>query len=254
MKAALGALYGLVVYVCFVGAFLYLIAFVGNVLVPRSVDIGPSSPAGMALAIDVALFVLFGFQHSVMARRSFKERWTRIIPRSLERSTFVLAATACVALLMWQWRPIPQPIVWQVESPIGVTLLRALSLAGFGLALLSTVLINHFELFGLRQVWVRLRGREVPTGRFVTPLLYRYVRHPLYLGFIVGFWATPVMTAGHLLFASLGTLYILIGIAFEERDLIAQYGARYRAYREQVPMLLPRPARFPEAGTTVREG
>jgi len=253
MKAALGALYGLVVYVCFVGAFLYLIAFVGNLLVPRTVDVGLSSPTGLAVAIDVGLFVLFGFQHSVMARRSFKERWTRIVPRSLERSTYVLAATACVALLMWQWRPIPQPTLWQVENPIGVTLLRVLSLAGFGLALLSTVLINHFELFGLRQVWVRLRGREIPATRFVTPLLYRYVRHPLYLGFIVGFWATPVMTAGHLLFASLGTLYILIGIAFEERDLIAQYGARYRAYRNQVGMLVPRSARRSEAGTTVGE-
>jgi len=254
MKAALGALYGLVVYVCFVGTFLYLIAFVGNVVVPRTVDVGLSSPPGMALAINVGLFVLFGFQHSVMARRSFKERWTRFIPRSLERSTYVLAATACVALLLWQWRPILQPIVWQVETPVGVTALRALSFGGFGLALLSTVLINHFELFGLRQVWSRLRSREIPASRFVTPFLYRYVRHPLYLGFIVGFWATPVMTLGHLLFAVLGTLYILIGIAFEERDLIAQYGARYRAYREQVGMLVPRPARRSQAGTTVGEG
>jgi protein-S-isoprenylcysteine O-methyltransferase Ste14 len=253
MKAALGALYGLVVYVCFAGTFLYLIAFVGNVFVPRSVDVGASAALGTALAIDIGLFVLFAIQHSVMARRSFKERWKHIIPPSLERSTYVLAATASVALLMWQWRPILQPMVWEVENPTGVMLLRGLSFAGFGVALLSTCLINHFELFGLRQVWARLRGQEIPAPRFRTPFLYQYVRHPLYLGFVIGFWSTPAMTTGHLLFAALGTLYILIGIAFEERDLIAQYGARYRAYREQVGMLVPRHSRGPQ-GRTIGEG
>jgi methanethiol S-methyltransferase len=253
MKAVLGALYGLVVYVCFLGTFLYLIAFVGNVFVPKTVDTGASGPLALAVAVDVGLFLLFAVQHSVMARKSFKERWKRIIPPSLERSTYVLAATACVALLIWQWRPIPQPTVWQVDNPVGVMLLRALFWAGFGVALLSTYLVNHFELFGLRQVWARLRGQEIPAPRFVTPFLYRYVRHPLYLGFVVGFWATPGMTAGHVLFAVLGTLYILVGVAFEERDLIAQYGARYRAYREQVGMLVPRLSRSPQ-GRTIGEG
>jgi len=250
MKAWFGALYGLVVYVCFFGTFLYLIGFLGNAVVPKAVDGGASVSLAEALLVDVGLFVLFGLQHSVMARRSFKQRWTRLVSPTIERSTFVLAATACVALLMWQWRPIRQPVLWQVESPVGVGLVQALFWLGWGLLLTSTFLINHFELFGIRQVWAGLRGQVIPTSRFVTPLLYQHVRHPLYTGFVIAFWATPVMTAGHLLFAVLGTAYILVGIAFEERDLIAQFGTRYRVYREQVGMLLPRPFRRTQTRTT----
>lgn len=249
MKAWLGALYGLVVYVCFVGTFLYLIGFSGNVLVPRHVDGSPADSLAGALLVDVGLFLLFGLQHSVMARESFKERWTRIISPSIERSTFVLASTVCVALLIWLWRPIAEPVVWNVERPIAVTVIHLVFWAGWGVAFLSTLLINHFELFGLRQVWAHLRRQEIPRSQFVTPLLYRWVRHPLYLGFVMGFWATPVMTTGHLLFAVLATAYILVGVAFEERDLIAQYGARYLAYRERVGMLFPRLPRRELQGT-----
>jgi protein-S-isoprenylcysteine O-methyltransferase Ste14 len=174
-----------------------------------------------------------------MARRSFKAWWARVVPHSVERSTYVLAASLALGLLLWQWRPIPQPVVWRVESAAGSTLLWSVFGLGWGLLLLSTFLINHFELFGLRQVFVRLRGGTIPEPRFRTPLLYRYVRHPLYVGFLLAFWSVPVMTAGHLLFAAACTGYILIGIWFEERDLVAQFGERYRRYRQEVAMLVP---------------
>ena len=228
--------YAIAVYFFFAATFLYAIGFIGNVVVPKSIDAGPAGPLGEALAVNVALLALFAVQHSVMARRWFKEAWTRIVPKAVERSTFVLAATLCLAALLWQWRPIPAPIVWSVQDPFAVGALQAVFWLGWGVLLLATFLINHFELFGLSQAFA---GADVPPQQFRTPLLYRYVRHPIYLGFVLAFWATPVMSAGHLLFAAGATGYILVGIFFEERDLIAQFGEDYRRYRRHVGMLLP---------------
>jgi protein-S-isoprenylcysteine O-methyltransferase Ste14 len=232
--------YGAIVYVFFLATFLYAVGFAGNVLVPRSVDVGPQSPLWEALAVNLALLGLFAVQHSVMARRSFKRWWTRIVPPQVERSTYVLAASLALAVLLHQWRPIPQPVIWSVTNPAAVLVLQVIFWLGWGVLLLSTFLINHFELFGLRQVYAHYTGRSLPVLEFRTPLLYRHVRHPLYLGFLLAFWAAPVMTAGHLLFAVATTAYILIGIWFEERDLVAQFGERYRTYRKQVGMLVPR--------------
>ena len=239
MGAVLSVGYGVVVYAFFLATFLYAIGFVGNLAVPKSIDTGAPAPFVEALVVDLLLLGLFAVQHSVMARRSFKRWWTRVVPPAVERSTYVLAASLALALLCWQWRPIPEPIVWSVESAIASQLLWAVFWLGWTLLLVSTFLLNHFELFGLQQVFARLAGRELPEPQFRTPLLYRYVRHPLYLGFLLGAWATPVMSAGHLLFAIGATGYILVGIWFEERDLIAQFGAQYRRYRAEVGMLLP---------------
>jgi len=240
--AILTALYGLIVYLFFLATFVYAIGFVGNMpLLPRAIDSGTSVPLAEALIVDVALLGLFAAQHSVMARRGFKRWWTRIVPEPVERSTYVLAATAVLALLLWQWRPIAQPVVWSIDHRAGRIALWTVFCLGWAVLLTSTFLINHFELFGLRQVWSRLTGLEIPAQEFRTPLLYRHVRHPLYLGFMLSFWATPRMTAGHLLFALGCSGYILIGIWFEERDLVAQFGDRYRLYRERVSMLFPWP-------------
>lgn len=254
MSRVLGAVYGLAAYLFFLATFAYAVGFVGNLPLPRTIDTGPETSPGLALAIDLALLGLFAVQHSVMARRSFKAWWTRIVPPTLERSTYVVAATLALALLLWQWRPIAEPEIWAVESPVGGAALQLVFWAGWGVLLVSTFLINHLELFGLRQVLAGLRRRELPAPTFVTPLLYRWVRHPIYLGFLLAFWATPVMTAGHLLFALATTGYILLGIAFEERDLLAQFGGRYRAYREQVGMLWPRLGRKAKGGALPREG
>ncbi len=231
--------YGVVVYLLTLATFVYAMGFVGNLIVPKSIDAGVAAPLPEAIVVDLLLLGLFAVQHSVMARRSFKRGWTAIIPPAVERSTFVLAATLVLALLFWQWRPITEPALWRVESAFGVGLLQMLYWLGWGVLFVSTFLINHFELFGLQQVYLHAIGRAPSAPEFRTPFFYRFVRHPIYVGFLLVFWATPVMTAGHLLFAGASTGYILIGIWFEERDLVAQFGERYRLYREQVGMLLP---------------
>jgi methanethiol S-methyltransferase len=243
MGAFVSFVYGVLAYAFFLVTFLYTIGFVGDIGVPKTIDSGPAAPLASAVVVDLLLLGLFAVQHTVMARRSFKRWWTGIIPPAVERSTFVLAATLVLALLDWQWQPIAQPVVWDVGTGAAATVLHALFWLGWAVVFLSTFLINHFELFGLRQVYAALTGRDIPEPEFRTPLFYRYVRHPLYVGFLLAFWAAPVMTAGHLLFSAACTGYILIGIWFEERDLIAQFGDRYRNYRTQVGMLVPLPGR-----------
>ena len=242
MGGIVAALYGAAVYLIFAATFLYAIAFVGNLPAPKTIDSGMPGSLGTALLVNTLLLGLFAIQHSVMARPAFKRWWTRIVPQSVERTTYVLLASAALLLLYWQWRPIPGA-VWSVSHPAGIVILQAVFWTGWALVLVSTFLISHFELFGLRQVWARLRGQELPSPVFRTPSLYKRVRHPIYLGFLLAFWAAPTMSVGHLLFAIATTGYILIGIWFEERDLIALFGDQYRRYREQVSMLIPLPRR-----------
>lgn len=239
MRGLLSFLYGVAAYVAGLVTLLYFIGFSANLLVPKSVDLGAGAPWIEALGTDLLLLVLFGIQHSVMARRGFKRWWMRVVPPAVERSTFMLATCAVLMLLFWFWVPINAPVVWQVEYSVGVALLWGLFGLGWLLALVSTFLIDHFELFGLKQVFARLRQHAPVETRFRTPLLYRYVRHPLYAGFLLTFWSVPVMTSGRLLFTIGFTAYILIGIAFEECDLLRQFGERYRRYRQQVGMLIP---------------
>jgi methanethiol S-methyltransferase len=238
MSRLLAFLYGLASYAVFFVTFLYAVGFVSGLVVPKTIDSGGVVPMRTALLIDVLLMSVFAIQHSVMARPQFKEWWTRFVPKSVERSTYVLFASLALALLIWQWRPMPA-ILWQVADPGVAMALTGLSLVGFFIVLTSTFLINHFELFGLHQVANNLTGREMPTQRFRTPLYYRFVRHPIYLGFVIAFWVTPTMTIGHLLFAAVTTAYILVGILLEERDLVDAFGEEYRHYRSRVPMLLP---------------
>jgi protein-S-isoprenylcysteine O-methyltransferase Ste14 len=238
MGGIIGFLYGLVAYIAFLGAFLYAIGFVTGIGVPKTIDSGPATPLTQAIIIDLLLMSLFAIQHSVMARKPFKQWLTRYIPASVERSTYVLLASLVLILLFWQWRPIPI-VVWQITNPTLAMFLLALALAGWLIVLLSTLLINHFELFGLQQVTHNLSGRTAAPPTFKMPGFYRFVRHPIYLGFIIAFWATPVMTVGHLLFAAVTTAYIFVGIFLEERDLVELFGDEYRRYRERVGMVIP---------------
>jgi methanethiol S-methyltransferase len=238
MSRFLGLVYGVVVYVFFLVTFSYAVAFVANAPGLKTIDSGVPGDVATAIVINLVLLGLFAVQHSVMARQGFKRWWTTIVPKHLERSTFVLAATLFLALILWQWRPMPD-VVWSVSNPLGQAVLWTLFGLGWAILLLSTFLLNHFELFGLQQVYQNWRQRQTSPMSFKTPSLYRHVRHPLYFGFLLGFWATPTMSEGHLLFAVGCTGYILIGIWFEERDLVAQFGDQYRRYREHVPMLIP---------------
>ena len=240
MRGLLSFVYGVAAYLLCQVVLLYFVGFSGNLLVPRSVDVGPGAPWPDAVMTDLVLLALFGIQHSVMARRSFKRWWTRIVPPTLERSTYVVATCAVLMLLFWFWIPIQSPVVWHVEHPVGVAALWSLFGLGWGVVLVSTFLLNHFELFGLQQVFAGMTKRALPEAHFRTPMLYRHVRHPLYLGLLMGLWSVPTMTSGRLLFALGLTAYILIGIAFEERDLLRLFGERYRTYQEQVGMLFPR--------------
>ena len=230
--------YGAIAYAIFFGTFLYAIAFVGGFLVPTQLDGPARQPLLLSLAIDAALLTVFALQHSVMARRWFKAWLTRYVSPTIERSTYVLCASLALLLMFWQWRPLGG-LVWQVDHPVATAVLWTLFAAGWVLAFVTTVLISHFDLFGLRQVWMALIGKpHVPVG-FVMPWLYGVVRHPLYLGFILAFWMTPTMTVTHLVFAIATTGYILIAIQLEERDLVAEHGSAYERYRQRVPMLVP---------------
>jgi protein-S-isoprenylcysteine O-methyltransferase Ste14 len=230
--------YGAMCYLVFLVAFLYAIGFVGNIVVPRSIDSGIAASTAEALIVDVLLLVLFAVQHSVMARPVFKRWWTRLVPKTIERSTYVLLSSLVLLLLFWQWRTMPE-VIWDVVWPAGRIVLWAVFWMGWALVLAATFMINHFDLFGLRQVYLVWRGQPYTDLEFRTSLLYRLVRHPIMLGFIVAFWATPTMTAGHLLFALATTGYILIALQFEEHDLTAALGDQYREYRVRVPMLIP---------------
>ena len=244
-------LYGALSYAVFLVTFLYAICFVGNVaeipgisgfVIPKTIDSGPSGPFLESAIVNLVLLTVFALQHSIMARPAFKRIWTRGVPASVERSTYVLFASLALALICWQWRPLPDA-VWTVTNPPAALALTLLFWVGWVVVLLSTFMVNHFELFGLRQVWARFHGEGVPASVFRTPFLYKLVRHPIYLGFIIAFWSTPVMSLGHLLFAAVTTGYIFIGIFLEERDLVAHFGQTYIAYRERVWMILPLPKR-----------
>ena len=240
MSRAATLLFAIVAYAIFFATFLYLIVFVGDFSFARiTVDEGPPGPVAAAAAIDIALIALFGIQHSVMARQGFKKWWTRVIPKPAERSVYVLMASAVLIVLMTLWRPIPSAI-WDIANPLAANAIWGLFWIVWGMVLLSTFLINHFELFGLQQAWLNMQGREAEPPKFHQPLLYKWVRHPLYLGFFLAFWAAPEMTAGHLLLAVGVSIYMLIAIRYEERDLVDMFGQDYENYRRDVGMLTPR--------------
>jgi protein-S-isoprenylcysteine O-methyltransferase Ste14 len=246
MNRTVALIVGVVCYAVFFATFLYLVGFVGGIAVPKTVDSGPAGPLGTALLVNTGLIALFGLQHSVMARPGFKARWTRIVPGPIERPVYCLATSAVLILLFWQWRPIAAP-VWDVHTPVVHAALQTLYFAGVGLVLYSTFLIDHFDLFGLRQVFLHFRNKPYTEKRFMTPSLYRFVRHPLYVGWFTVFWATPTMTAGHFLLALGMSGYILLAIPMEERDLGDALGEPYRRWRERTPAFVPgvRPLQTP---------
>ena len=242
MAGLVAVLYGVVAYGFTLVALLYLIGFTGNLVVPKSIDSGVAGPLLQSVIVDTMLIALFAIQHSVMARPGFKRWWTRIVPPSVERSTYVLFASFALLLLYWQWQPIPTP-VWTVDNPALAGAIDGIFWLGWIVLVASTFMLSHFELFGLSQVFMRLFGKSPSEAKFRTPLLYRHVRHPIYLGILLAVWATPAMTAGHLLYALLITAYILLGIQLEEHDLIQQFGDQYRRYRKHAAMLVPLPGR-----------
>jgi protein-S-isoprenylcysteine O-methyltransferase Ste14 len=248
MKRLLTIGYGGAAYVLFLAAFLYLIGFVSNLVVPRSIDHGLPSPIGQAVLVNALLVGAFGVQHSVMARPAFKRWWTRVVPSSIERSTYVVLSSAVLVLLYWQWRTMPA-VIWDVRQPAGRLALWALFWLGWAIALAATFMVSHFDLFGLRQVYLAWRGKPYTHIGFHARLLYRLVRHPLMLGFLIAFWAAPTLTAGHLLFSVAMTGYILIATQLEEHDLVAALGDEYRDYRREVPRLVPL-RRLPRRHTT----
>ena len=238
MKRMVFLLYGAVAYLFFLGTILYAIGFVGNIFVPKSIDGTPTTPLAQAILIDALLLLLFALQHSIMARPAFKKWWTTVIPEPLERSTYVLLASLCLMLMMWQWQPVGG-IIWSVKSGAIKTILLITYFIGWAVVMFSTFMINHFDLFGLRQVWLNYLNKRYTQLPFRIPLFYRWVRHPLYLGFLIAFWSAPVMTVSHLLFAVLTTAYIFTAIQFEEKDLIKAFDQKYHRYKKQVPMIIP---------------
>jgi methanethiol S-methyltransferase len=238
MARIIALFYGIAAYVAFFATILYAIGFVSGLVVPKTIDTGMAAPMAEALIVNLILMSVFALQHSVMARKPFKRWWTQFVPASVERSTYVLFSSLALLLLFWQWRPMPA-VVWQIADPQIALALTGLSFVGWVMVFTSTFLINHFELFGLHQVANNLGGRPMPAPRFRTPLYYKFVRHPIYLGFLIAFWVAPTMTVGHLLFAAVTTAYILVGILLEERDLVDLFGDDYRRYRDRVSMLVP---------------
>lgn len=233
-------LYGSVCYLIFFATFLYAIGFLNNILVPKSMDSGEPGPFGTALLVNAALLGLFAIQHSVMARPGFKKWWTRFVPQSMERSTYVLLSCVALGLLFWFWQPM-QGVIWNVQGEIGRAILYGVYALGLVTVFISTCLINHFDLFGLRQVWHHLRGKDCPPLEVKSPGLYKLVRHPVYVGWLLTFWGAPMMSVAHLVFAVGTTLYILVAIQLEERDLVAEHGEAYESYRRGTPMLVPMP-------------
>ena len=244
MKKTLVLLYGVISYLLFFGTFLYAFGFVGNLFVPKSIDGTPQVPLAQAILVNASLLLVFALQHSIMARPAFKNWWTKIIPEQAERSTYVLLSSLCLILLVWQWQPMGG-FIWRIEEPVAKTILTVLFIIGWWIVLISTFMINHFDLFGLRQVWFYFLGKKYEPLQFRVPFFYKYVRHPLYLGWLIAFWATPVMSAAHLLFAVLTTGYILTAIKLEEKDLITHFGEKYLNYKRWVPKIIPFTKRNP---------